>query len=63
MRGQIGKVIILTILILIPFGNIVEAQKTLNIPESKKPTQAIVRVKAINICMGMGTNRVYGKEN
>ncbi|MCH8306454.1 MAG: hypothetical protein IIB94_15180 [Candidatus Marinimicrobia bacterium] len=62
MRGQMGKMIILTILILISFGNSVQAQGISNSTESDKSVELIVRVKAINVCMGMGTNRLYARE-
>ncbi|MCH7819910.1 MAG: hypothetical protein IIB40_10200 [Candidatus Marinimicrobia bacterium] len=62
MRTQIGVLITVAILIMIPLGNVVQAQEILDSIDSKKPTEPIVRVKAINVCMGMGTNRVYARE-
>lgn len=53
---------IFTVLALIPIGIFAQAQEVLVKPDVKKDTHSIIRVEAKNVCMGMGTNRVFERE-
>ncbi len=61
MRVQTRIQIILTALVLVPM-TAVQSQDTLETTQADTVAPAIVRVEAINVCMGMAVSKLYDRE-
>lgn len=62
MKEKIPILMTILSLLLIPNGIDAQTQETLSSKKVSKTSLSIVRVEAKNVCMGMGSNRVFTRE-
>lgn len=62
MKEKIPVLMIMLIVFLVPNNIDAQTQKTMTEEKVSETPPSIVKVEAKNVCMGMGTNRVFAKE-